>query len=247
MNEKKPAVARRTYTHERVQQHGVQVIARIRGVSRKGYLMRGFDFLDHDCLKQPEIIVTGEAGIFHRHIWNESAATAADRDFHKREQALRDASQASVLRPVFDARKLMHMETPESKAILQEIYALIGQRLLNPENLTPFDFSRGASVGTLRGWVGDGQYHLVMDVRPDEFLVAIEISHKSACVNARLEVPGEILGLHKEEGYSSLYFSLERCERSANLFSLFDVMAVAILESMNLAKAKDDDRNLKQK
>jgi hypothetical protein len=145
--------------------------------------------------------------------------------------------------PVFSARNTMHEETPESKAIVQELLALIGRRAL--EGKTPFDFSRGTSTGALRGWIGNDTFHLTLEIRPEDFMVWIEISHTFATVTSHLEVPGEIVGLHREEGYSSVYFSLERGNRHSNLFSLLDALGPAILKTMDLARTKVEEKRRK--
>jgi hypothetical protein len=76
-------------------------------------------------------------------------------------------------------------------------------------------------------------------------MVWIEISHTFATVTSHLEVPGEIVGLHREEGYSSVYFSLERGNRHSNLFSLLDALGPAILKTMDLARTKVEEKRRK--
>lgn len=243
MNEQVAQVRARGYTVEQVKADGVQVIGRFNGISRKGWLMRGYDFVNHGALAQPEVFGCGEAGIFRREIWDQSCVSEVDREHHARQKALLDSIPESSRMPVFAAREMMREKTAESKALVQELFALIGRRALEGE--TPFDFSRGTSTGALRGWIGNDSFHLTMEIRPDEFAVWIEISHTFAVVASHLVVPGEIVGLHRGEGYTGVYFSLERCERHSNLFSLLDAVAPAILKTMALARAKVEEKRQK--
>lgn len=123
-----------------------------------------------------------------------------------------------------DARNLFGKgNTPVARAIAGRLLASIGQRCLAGK--TPFDTTSGSY--RLTPWLTE-EHHLYLSIVPSEHRVDIEVTRRSQLYSARLTVPGEIVGMDSDDSYTSVYFSLERGERRANLFGLISAIGAVI-------------------
>jgi hypothetical protein len=130
----------------------------------------------------------------------------------------------STQRVLLDARVLMKAGwTPVARAIAGRLLAEIGQRCLAGK--TPFDTTSGSY--RMSCWL-TGEHHLYLSIVPSDYRVDIEVQHGPKLYSARITVPGEIVGMDAGDGYTSVYFSLARDERHANLFGLLSVIGTAI-------------------
>jgi len=138
---------------------------------------------------------------------------------------------------LLDARALVTVSsTPVARAVAGRLLAAIGQRCLAGQ--TPFDTSSGSY--RLTCWLSE-EDHLYLSIVPSDHRVDIEVERRGILYSARVTVPGEIVGMQADDGYTSVYFSLERGERRANLFGLLSAIGKAI--EVTAFHGKDSDVN----
>jgi len=149
-----------------------------------------------------------------------------------------DTAARQAPRPAFDAQALLSdTRNVSARSATQQLQAWVGQRALAGEPV----FDRSDTTYRLRGWMHHGQTeaHVTVSIRPEEHRVDIDVESGKNVLSTRLTVPGEIVGLTPGEGYSAVYFSLERGERRGNLFDLVSVLGAAVDRSVSIAIDRD--------
>ncbi|MBN3761292.1 hypothetical protein [Burkholderia sp. Ac-20365] len=126
-------------------------------------------------------------------------------------------------------------QTPAVKEVVTRLLSFIGTRALAGK--PPFDTTLRDGTPRLDGWISD-RHHVRVGIRAADHLVEVEVTSGGSSANSTLAIPGEIVGLESDGRYTSVYFSLERGERSANLFSLLNAAAAVIVKTVEVADAR---------
>lgn len=152
-----------------------------------------------------------------------------------------DTADRFARRPLFRPETFFGAYTAADKVRTEQLYAALGLRAVEGKPL--FDSYRGSRLH-FQGWMSDSEhYNFMIDIA--ERHVDLELTARGADYTTRLAIPGELLGFEREtgkdaqfSGYAGRFFSLQKGERSANLYDLVPALATFLNRSLALARER---------